>query len=175
MKQKTMTVLFYLNKAKTNQKGVCPIYCRITFLKKRKQFSTGQFINPVHWNSKTQRASIKEVNSDFINGVLTIIRQNINNAYLRLQLEEDKFEVEDISNLYFGRNGNKEDTLISYYNKYLAKIKRLIGKDIKEATYKKFQYVKGFLESFIQFKYKTKDIPLKRLELLFLEDLELLK
>ena len=98
------------------------------------------------------------------------IRQNINNAYLRLQLEEDKFEVEDISNLYFGRNGKKEDTLISYYNKYLAKIKRLIGKDIKEATYKKFQYVKGFLESFIQFKYKTKDIPLKRLELLFLED-----
>ena len=87
MKQKTMTVLFYLNKAKTNQKGVCPIYCRITFLKKRKQFSTGQFINPVHWNSKTQRASIKEVNSNFINGVLSIIRQNINNAYLRLQLE----------------------------------------------------------------------------------------
>jgi integrase len=172
MKQKTMTVLFYLNKAKTNQKGVCPIYCRITFLKKRKQFSTGQFINPVHWNSKTQRASIKEVNSDFINGVLSIIRQNINNAYLRLQLEQDQYEVEDISNLYFGRNGKKEDTLVSYYNKYLAKIKRLIGKDIKESTYKKFQYVKGFLESFIQFKYKTKDIALKRLELLFLEDLE---
>jgi integrase/recombinase XerD len=54
MKQQTMTVLFYLNKAKTNQKGVCPIYCRITFLKKRKQFSTGQFVNPKHWSSKSQ-------------------------------------------------------------------------------------------------------------------------
>ena len=172
MKQQTMKVLFYLNKAKTNQKGVCPIYCRITFLKKRKQFSTGQFVNPKHWNSKTQRVSIKEVNCDFINGVLSIIKQNINNTYLRLQLQQDKYGVEDISNLYFGRIGKKEDTLISYYNKYLAKIKKLIGKDIKEPTYKKFNYVKGFLESFIQFKYNTKDIALRRLELLFLEDLE---
>ncbi len=83
---------------------------------------------------------MKEVNCDFINGVLSIIKQNINNAYLRLQLEQDQYEVEDIFNLYFGRNGKKEDTLVSYYNKYLAKINRLIGKDIKELIYKKFQY-----------------------------------
>ena len=172
MKSKKLSILFVIKSSKQNKKGLCPINFRITYIKRRKEFSTGQFINPVHWNSKTQRASIKEVNSDFINGVLSIIRQNINNAYLRLQLEQDQYEVEDISNLYFGRNGKKEDTLVSYYNKYLAKIKRLIGKDIKESTYKKFQYVKGFLESFVQFKYKTKDIALKRLELLFLEDLE---
>jgi len=54
MKQQTMKILFYLNKSKTNQKGVCPIYCRITFLKKRKEFSTGQFVNPKYWNSKKQ-------------------------------------------------------------------------------------------------------------------------
>ena len=56
MKQQKMTVLFYLNKAKTNQKGVCPIYCRITYNKSRKEFSTGLFINPSIWDSKQQSA-----------------------------------------------------------------------------------------------------------------------
>ena len=41
-------------KAKTNSKGKCPIKCRITFNKTRKEFSTGLFIKPEHWNSKTQ-------------------------------------------------------------------------------------------------------------------------
>ncbi|MFT5248353.1 MAG: integrase/recombinase XerD [bacterium] len=172
MKQQTMIVLFYLNKAKTNQKGVCPIYCRITFLKKRKQFSTGQFVNPKHWNSKAQRVLSKDVNYNYINGQLSLIAQKLNNTFLKLQLQQDEFNVGDISNLYFGWGRMKEDTLVSYYNKYLAKISKLIGKDIKEPTYKKFEYVKGFLESFIQFKFKTKDIALKRLELLFLDDLE---
>jgi integrase/recombinase XerD len=172
MKQQTMIVLFYLNKAKTNQKGVCPIYCRITFLKKRKQFSTGQFVNPKHWNSKAQRVLSKDVNCNYINGQLSLIAQKINNTYLKLQLQQIEFNVGDISNLYFGWGRMKEDTLVSYYNKYLAKISKLIGKDIKEPTYKKFEYVKGFLESFIQFKFNAKDIALKKLELLFLDDLE---
>ena len=121
MKQQTMTVLFYLNKSKTNQKGVCPIYCRITFIKKRKQFSSGQFVSPKHWNSKTQRVSAKDVNCDFINGALLIIKQKLNNTYLKLQLQQDEFEIQDISNLYFGRNGKKTATPVSYYNKYNTK------------------------------------------------------
>ena len=172
MKQQTMTVLFYLNKAKTNQKGVCPIYCRITFLKKRKEFSTGQFVNPKHWNSKSQGVSRKDVNCNYSNAQLSLIAQKLNNTFLKLQLQQVEFSAQDISNIYFNRNGKKEDTLVSYYNKYLAKIKKLIGKDIREPTYKKFEYVRGFLETFIEFKYHTKDFPLRRLELLFLEDLE---
>jgi integrase/recombinase XerD len=172
MKQQIMTVLFYLNKSKTNQKGVCPIYCRITFLKKRKEFSTGQFVNPKHWSSKSQSVSTKDVNCNHINGQLSLITQKTNNTYLKLQLQQVEFNVMDISNLYFGGRRKNEDTLISYFNKYLAKIKKLIGKDIKEPTYKKFEYTRGFLEDFIQFKFNTKDIALKNLESLFLDDLE---
>ncbi|MEO9662919.1 MAG: Arm DNA-binding domain-containing protein, partial [Maribacter dokdonensis] len=50
MNQNNLSVLFLLKKDKTNQKGTCPIYCRITYLKKRKQFSIGEFINPLEWN-----------------------------------------------------------------------------------------------------------------------------
>ncbi len=34
--------------------SLCPIKCRITLNKKRKEFSTGLFINPEEWNSKKQ-------------------------------------------------------------------------------------------------------------------------
>ena len=43
-----------INKSKVNSKGLCGITCRLTYLKQRKQFSTGQFINPTNWNSKQQ-------------------------------------------------------------------------------------------------------------------------
>jgi integrase/recombinase XerD len=107
-----------------------------------------------------------------INGQLSLITQKTNNTYLKLQLQQVEFNVVDISNLYFGGERKKEDTLIRYYNKYLAKSRKLIGKNIKEPTYKKFEYVKGFIESFIHFKFNTKDIALKRLDPLFLDDLE---
>ena len=81
MKQQTMSILFYLNKAKTNQKGVCPIYCRITFLKKRKQFSTGQFVIPKQWNSKIQMVSLKDPNNNFINSQFAFIAQKINKSF----------------------------------------------------------------------------------------------
>lgn len=172
MKSKKLSILFVIKPSKQNKRGLCPINFRITYEKSRKEFSTGQFVNPKHWNSKTQRVASKDDHCDFINGALSLIKQNINNTYLKLQLQKTVFNTEDISNLYFGRGRKEEETLVSYYDKYLAKIKKLIGKDLKEPTYKKFEYVKGFLESFIQFKFKTKDIALKRLEPLFLDDLE---
>ena len=172
MKTKKLSILFVIKQSKQNKRGLCPINFRITYNKKRKEFSTGQFVNPNHWSSKSQSVSAKDVNCNYINGQLSLIAQKINNTYLKLQLQQIEFNVGDISNLYFGWGRMKEDTLVSYYNKYLAKISKLIGKDIKEPTYKKFEYVKGFLESFVQFKFKTKDIALKRLELLFLDDLE---
>ncbi|WP_339663168.1 Arm DNA-binding domain-containing protein [uncultured Polaribacter sp.] len=48
-----LSILFVLQKIKTNKKGQCPIKCRITFLKSRKEFSTGIFINPDYWGSSS--------------------------------------------------------------------------------------------------------------------------
>jgi|TARA_B110000879_G_scaffold175417_1_gene228693 hypothetical protein len=39
-----------------NKNEQCPIKYRITFLKSRKEFSTGIFINPDLWDSGKQKA-----------------------------------------------------------------------------------------------------------------------
>jgi integrase len=58
------------------------------------------------------------------------------------------------------------------FESYLNMLKKLIGIDIKQATWNKFHYVRNNVKSFIKWKYKTNDFPLKKLTLQFLIDFE---
>jgi integrase len=162
MHQEKITILFVINQAKTNQKGICPIYCRITINKERKQFSTGNSINPKDWNSKKQLAESKLIDYKVLNGQLSIIKQKINNIYFKLQIENVIIKVDNIL----------EDSVISYLNKDLEKLKKLIGKDLKQSTWNKFNYAYNDVASFIKFSFKKKDIPLNELNFNFLEEFE---
>ena len=51
-----LSILFLLQKVRINKQGKCPIRCRLTYLKTRKIFSTGIFINPDLWDSGKQKA-----------------------------------------------------------------------------------------------------------------------
>lgn len=172
MHQERISILFVINQAKTNQKGICPIYCRITINKERKQFSTGNSINPKDWNSKKQLAESKLIDYKVLNGQLSIIKQKINNIYFKLQIENISIKVDDIIDSYFQKPSKKEDSVISYLNKDLEKLKRLIGKDLKQSTWNKFNYAYNDVASFIKFTFKQKDIPLNELNLNFLEQFE---
>src|SRR5690606_5474882 len=141
MYQETIIILFYLNKSKINQKGICPIKCRITYLKKRKEFSTGQFVNPDDWNSKKQLAVSNSKNNSILNAELALIKSKLEKAHLKLQLEDNDFTVDDILLKYLNKKIKKEDGVVSYFKKYLAKQEKLIGKDIQQATWNKFNYV----------------------------------
>ncbi len=153
MNQKNLIVLFYLNRAKLNQKGISPIYCRITYLKRRKQFSTGEFINPLEWNAKKQKASSKSIANQQINLQLEIIIANIKKAHLQLQMLDGAFGVEEIFAKYIGKTEKKDEYVISYFEKFLVKRFKLIGKDLKLSTWKKSEYVFLDVRAFIASKY----------------------
>ncbi|WP_299430546.1 site-specific integrase [uncultured Maribacter sp.] len=172
MNQESLSVLFYLNKAKTNKKGQCPIYCRITFKKKRKQFSIGQFVEPRYWHSKKQ-IFIKDYElSERLNSQLLLINQKIQNAYLFLQVQNIEFTIEDILDKYIDKKIKKDANVVSYFKQYLVLKKNLIDRDIKLATWKKFEYSCNHLESFIFLKFKKRDYPLSKLNSKFLIDFE---
>ncbi|WP_010522583.1 Arm DNA-binding domain-containing protein, partial [Aquimarina agarivorans] len=85
MNKHKIRVLFViaLNRIKKNNQA--PIYCRITYNKKRKKFSTGIFINPDDWNSKQQIAKPPNKYKN-LNTQLSLISQKINEAFLMLQI-----------------------------------------------------------------------------------------
>ena len=168
MNQNTLSILFLLKKDKTNKQGICPIYCRITYLKKRKQFSTGEFINPKEWNSKRQQASSeKEINQQ-----LEIINSGIKKTYIQLQLTDIEFNVDDIFKNYTGKAPKEELSTSQYFKKFLDQKKKLIGIDIELATWKKYNYVYEQAKAFIKWKYGKQDLPLGKLKPKFLVDFE---
>ncbi|WP_157208566.1 site-specific integrase [Mariniflexile maritimum] len=167
-----INILFNINKQKKNSKGVCAIMCRLTYNKVRKVFSTGLYVNPKHWDSKQQIAKPPEPDSDYINTELSLIKTKINKVFLLLQVKEVSFTVDDIYRLYKGEKLTKEYNVVEYFERYLKQLKTLIGIDIKQITYNKFEYVKNDVKAFIKWKFKTNDYPLKKLELQFLNDFE---
>lgn len=154
-----INILHTINKSKINRKNKCTIYCRITYKRKRKIFSTGCNIHLSNWNSKQQLVKLPEPDAELINTQLSLIKTKINRAFLMLQVKEERFNVGDIYSLYKGEKTQKEHNVVEYFQSYLKKLNTLIGIDIKQVTWNKFNYIKKDVKSFIKWKFKANDYP----------------
>jgi len=164
-----LNILFVTSTSRIRKDDKAPLVCRLTFQKKRKEFSTGMFINPTNWNSKRQFVEPPEPDVDYINTQLSLIRQNLNQAFLFLQVKGTSFTVLDIYNQYKGETPKDEVGVMEAYRLHSDRIKRLVGIDIKEVTYSKYLESGKHLQDFIKHKFKANDIHLKALRSSFLE------
>ena len=165
-------VTFVLSKSRLNTAGKCSIRCRITYLKKRSEFATGLFINPIHWHSKLQIAKPPSDENTYINNQLNLIKNKINQVFLLLQIQESSFSVDDIYNQYKGKPTKKNIGIIVYYNEYLLKNKKLISIEIKQITWNKFNYIYNDVKDFIKWKFNQSEILLKDLDYSFIVEFE---
>lgn len=172
MHQEKITILFVISANKTNQKGLCPLNCRITLKKERKQFTTGLFVNPNYWENKLQKVNTQDANYKFINAQIEQIQIKINNIVLVFQLQNGDCTLDTIYNKYIGVEIKKKEYVLSYYKQYLSKIKKLVGLEIKDNTYNKFVYVGNHLEAFLKWKFKKTDFSLEELNQQFLDDFD---
>lgn len=172
MNKHKINILFVISTSRVRKDSQASLMCRLTYAKVRKAFSTGLFINPKNWNAKQQQVKPPEPGRDTINNQLSLIKTKINKAFLILQITEEIFSVEDVYSLYKGKKPVKQHNVVEYVEQYLEKLKTLIGIDLKQVTWNKFNYVKNDVKTFIKWQYKTNDIPLGNLDLQFLIDFE---
>lgn len=172
MNTPNIKVTFILSKSRLNAIGKCSVRCRMTYLKKRSEFATGLFINPNYWYSKLQIAKPPNDENAYINNQLSLIRNKINQAFLMLQIQGCEFTVDDIYSHYKGKPTKQNIGLISYYEEYLLKYRKLIRIEIKEITWNKFNYIKNDLKDFIKWKFKQNEILLKELDYSFIVEFE---
>ena len=165
-------ILFLIQRTKKNKKGECPIRCRITYLQKRYEFSSGFFIKPNFWDNKAQEAKPPSDENTFINNQLTLIRNKINQGFLLLQLHGKDFDVEDIYMLYKGESPKEEKTILQVFIDHNEQIEKLIGKDYVKSTHLKFVQASELVKDFIRYKFKRHDYHFKDLELKFVQDYE---
>ena len=154
MNTSKLSILLYTDKSKLSKKGQCPIKCRLTYLKTRKQFSTGLFVNPTHWNSKKQKVLDDTEQSNYLNKQLSLIITKINQAFLLLQIQEVTFDVSDIYSLYKGEKSQKEYTILEAYDTHNDMMKRLVGIDLNKVSWSRYiesrRKVKAFIKESIR-------------------------
>ncbi|MEP3836397.1 MAG: site-specific integrase [Algibacter sp.] len=167
-----ISVLFYTDKAKLNKQNKTPIKCRLTFLGKRKTFSTGLFINLGHWHSKQQKAKPPNPDNNYINTQLSLISQKINEAFLFLQVSNNIFDVEDIYFKYKGENIKTHKTLLEVFKLHNDQMNKLIGIEYANSTYRKFLEARKHTSNFINFQFGKSDILLESIKSNFLQDFD---
>ena len=172
MNSNKQNIIFVISSSRTRKDSKASLMGRITYLKKRKQFTTGIFINPSFWNSKKQQAEPLEPDVNYINTQLSLIRQNLNQAFLFLQVKGTPFTVLDIYKKYKGEAPKDELGVIEVYKLHNARIKKLIGIEIKQVTYSKYLESGKHLQDFIKHKFKARDICFNMLKSNFLDDYE---
>jgi integrase/recombinase XerD len=169
---KSLKILFVISATRINKKGLVPIICRITHNGERKPFATGLFINPNLWDSKLQKAKPPNEANNQINIQLSLIKQEVNQAFLFLQVNKKEFDVEDVYLKYKGEVPNNEKTILQLFTAHNEKVEKLIGKDYAKPTFWKYRQSKELLKDFIKHQYKKNDYQFKDLDLKFIQDYE---
>ncbi|TXE08549.1 site-specific integrase [Gelidibacter salicanalis] len=172
MNKNKLSIRFVIVKAKINKNNKCPLSCRLTYLEKRHAFNTGLFVNPKFWVSKNQQVLSTSSQHDYLNKQLQLIALKLNQSFLELQINQNEFTVRDVYKQYKGETIQKEYDTVQFFQEFLTSQEKLIGKEIKFVTWKKFDYVKNDVQSFIKWKFKVSDYPLKSLQLQFLYDFQ---
>ncbi len=148
------------------------MYCRITYKRKRKTFSTGHFIKPNNWNSSKQVAYPPNDEHTFINSQLSLIRNEINQAFLFLQLLNRDFNVEQVYKQYAGETQNEDKTLMDAFNYHNNRMKKLVDIETTHTSWEKYNQTQKHVKDFLWSKFKKRDILLKELKPSFINEYE---
>src|SRR5690606_36288571 len=164
-------ICIYFQVTKRSKTNKATIKCRITYNKQRFSFSTGIYIDTINWSTKEQKVLTAEPLVDSYNTELLLTKQKIYNTYLKLKFNDEKFTIGELKQRLQITKSNDE-FLLSHYQNNINKQKKLIDISIKEATWYKFYYTRESVQSFILYKYKTKEVRFDVLNVNFLDELD---
>ncbi|MCL6218599.1 site-specific integrase [Zunongwangia pacifica] len=172
MEKFTLHIRFIIALNRTKKNSEAPIFCRITYNKKRKQFSTGVKVHPDYWNNEKQKVLKPEKNESVYNSQLSLIKNKINQAFLLLNVNQENFDVDDIYLQYTGKNIKANKTLLEVFSLHNERMEKLIGIEYTKSTYTKFKEAKNHISRFLKFQYKKNDILLESITPNFLSEFD---
>ena len=164
-------ILFYLKKPKNYQTGPLPIYIRFTMDGLRSETTTGRMMEPENWNAKAGRANSKNEACRTLNFYLEELVHKAEKCYYEMTIRGEVLNPESLKNSFCGKKP-KSITLVTVFEEHNEKMKSLVGKEYAPGTYERYQTCLLHVRSFMQMKYKTKDIELNRINYSFLKEFE---
>ena len=169
--QSTFKVLFYVKKGSAKPNGNLPLMCRLTVDGEIKQFSCKLDVPPRLWNVKNSRASGKSVEAQRINHTVDKIRVDVNRRYQELMQTDGYVTAAKLKDTYLGI-GVKQETLLKLFEQHNAEFAKKVGHSRVQGTFTRYLTVCKHIREFLPHTYKREDIPLKELNLSFINDFE---
>ena len=167
----TFKVLFYVKKGSEKPNGNLPLMCRITVDGEIKQFSCKMDVPLRLWDVKNNRASGKSAEAQRINRAVDKIRVEINRRYQELMQTDGYVTAAKLKDAYLGI-GIKQETLLKLFEQHNSEFAKKVGHSRAKGTFRRYVTVCKHIREFLPHTYKREDIPLKELNLSFINDFE---
>lgn len=167
----TISILFYLKRAKVNAQGLAPIFQRITINGKRLDNSTGKFVNPSKWHPEMSKMRGNAEEARLINGHLDILRTKILIAEKELNKKDIPVNLETLKNVLLGTK-ERQRLLVPIFEEHNNKIKELLGIEYAPGTYERYQTSLKHTKDFLIWKYNISDIDITKIDYAFITDYE---
>ncbi|MDH7462184.1 site-specific integrase [Chitinophagaceae bacterium 26-R-25] len=172
--EKSFGLLFFLKKQRAYKPGEgMSIYMRITVDSKYVEVSTKRKCEPSKWNAHAGRANNKLESYKEFNAYLDTLQQKVFEAKRKL-LELDKdVNPSNIKDLLIGNDVDENKRMLmkifAYHNEQMQ---ALVGKEYSAGTMQRYEVSLRHTLSFLEWKYKIKDIDIKKLDYEFLKEYE---
>ena len=143
----TFAILFYIDRSKTNEDGLCVIRCRITCNGTSSSFSTQLQTSPDEWLARKGCIKATTGNSSGINLQLNSIEECLHSLYERTLREENYITAEYLKERYM-QQSRPMPTLTELYQSVCEYKEELQGRTLSKATVRAF---KDSYKSFVHF------------------------
>jgi site-specific recombinase XerD len=164
----TFAVLFYINRQKIKKNGLCPLMGRISINAEMAQFSAGIDIDPTLWDAKAYCMTGKSRHAGEVNYQINQLTDRINLYYKQILDEQGYITAELVKNALSGI-GRKKESLLKLFEEHNEEFVKQISVTRSGGTFKTYKAVYRQIEHFLHVHYEMEDIPLRQLELSFIE------
>ena len=128
-------------------------------------------VSPHLWDVKNNRASGKSAEAQRINRAVDKIRMEVNLRYQELMKTDRYVTAAKLKDAYLGID-IKQETLLKLFEQHNAEFAKKVGHSRVKGTFQRYITVYKHIREFLPHTYKREDIPLKELNLMFINDFE---
>lgn len=172
----TFKMLFYVNRQKVKKDGKCLIMGRVTLDGTVAQYSTGKEVAPECWNPQAGRIKLKGSyspeelkNAKKINQYLNGLGKKAKTTVADYTDSIGYVTAEIVKNVLTGQAQAKE-TLITLLDEHNEEYSKRVGIDRVRHSYVRYLTSRKHIYNFLQYKYDVEDIPLRSLNMQFIND-----
>ncbi len=147
---------------------MCPLMGRISINAEIAQFSAGIDVDPSLWDAKAYCLTGKSRHAVEANHQITQLTEKINQYYKQILDEQGYITAELVKNAVSGI-GRRKENLLELFREHNQEYAKQVGITRAEESLRTYLSVYKQTVRFVQVHYGVEDIPLRQLELSFIE------